>query len=38
MGVDGVLDYSDLLVNGSTVNITIDTAEVPVLGTVTLSV
>lgn len=38
MSVDGVTDYSALLVNGGTANVTLSDDEVPVLGTVTLSV
>lgn len=35
-GVDGVLDYSGLTVNGGTVNITVAAKQVPQVGTVTL--
>lgn len=38
MGVDGVTDYSGLLVNGDTANIALADDEVPVLGEVTLNV
>ncbi len=37
MSVDGVTDYSTLLVNDGTANVILNDAEVPVLGTVTLS-
>lgn len=36
MDTDGVTDYSDLLVNGGTGNVTIPAASVPVVGSVTL--
>ncbi|MBC2579686.1 baseplate J/gp47 family protein [Clostridium sp. DJ247] len=35
---DGVIDYSNLLVNGGTSNITLQDEEIPVLGTVSLGV
>lgn len=37
MSVEGVVDYTDLLINSGTANITIDADEVPVLSGVTLS-
>lgn len=37
MDVAGVLDYSDLTVNGGTANITLDETSVPMLGEVTLT-
>ncbi len=36
MGVDGVIDYANLLVNGGAGNVTIGETEVPVVGTVAL--
>lgn len=35
---DGVIDYSNLLVNGGTSNITLQDEEIPILGTVSLGV
>lgn len=36
LGVDGVIDYNDLLVNGGTANVTLKNEEVPVLGEVVI--
>lgn len=38
LSTPGVADYSDLMVNGGTGNITIDDTEMPVLGAITLEV
>lgn len=38
LGTDGVLDYSGLLLNGSTVNVALTDEEVPLMGTVNLGV
>lgn len=38
LGIDGVVDYSDLQLNSSTSNITLGDEEIPVIGTVDLGV
>lgn len=38
LSVEGILDYSDLKLNGTSVNIAINDEEIPVLGTVSLEV
>ncbi|WP_203363092.1 baseplate J/gp47 family protein [Bacillus sp. REN10] len=38
VGIQGVIDYSNLLINGQTANITLSESETPVVGQVTLSV
>lgn len=37
LDIDGVIDYSDLTVNGGTTNITIGADEVPIVGTVVIN-
>lgn len=37
LGVDGVIDYTSLTVNGGTANVTLTSTQVPVLGTVEVS-
>lgn len=38
LSADGVLDYSNLKLNGASVNIALNDEEIPVLGTVSLEV
>lgn len=37
MSIDGVMDYTTLTLNGSSTNVSLESDEVPVLGTVTIS-
>lgn len=36
-GIEGVIDYNDLLINNKTSNLTLDNEEVPIIGAITLT-